>query len=95
MTSTSDDRSVRFWDLNFEQKVDWKFCQIKKSKSLFGHTARIFRSKIIEDGKFFFWDFFYVSVDKSSLFWFRCRRIRFGFVFYGFSLPFRIVSPMG
>lgn len=54
MTSTSDDRSVRFWDLNFDGIVDWKTCQIKKSKSLYGHTARIFNSKIIEDGKFFF-----------------------------------------
>lgn len=82
MTSTSDDRSVRFWDLNFEQKVDWKFCQIKKSKSLFGHTARIFRSKIIEDGKFFCLEFFFMSrLTKVAYFWFRCRRIRFDFVF--------------
>lgn len=52
LTTTSDDRSVKIWNLNFAGTesiaVDWSACTIEPSKSLFGHIARVFSHKIIE-----------------------------------------------
>lgn len=51
LTTTSDDRSVKIWNLNFagtESTADWSACTIEPSKSMFGHIARVFAHKIIE-----------------------------------------------
>lgn len=52
LTTTSDDRSLKIWNLKFddtaELKLDWSACTIEPSKSLFGHIARVFSHKIIE-----------------------------------------------
>lgn len=47
MTTTSDDRSVKIWKINFPKDFSWPNCTIKPIKSSYGHTARVFRSKII------------------------------------------------
>lgn len=47
MTTTSDDRSVKIWKINFPIASNWSDCTIKPIKSLYGHTARVFRCKII------------------------------------------------
>lgn len=50
LTTTSDDRSVKMWKID---QIDFgKNLYVKPIKSLYGHTARIFRSKIIVDGKY-------------------------------------------
>lgn len=49
MTTTSDDRSVKIWKINFANDSNWSECTIKQVKSLYGHTARVFRSKIIPE----------------------------------------------
>lgn len=50
MTTTSDDRSVKIWKINFSKdSKDWSNCTVKPMKSLYGHTARVFRCKIIVD----------------------------------------------
>lgn len=48
LTTTSDDRSVKFWNFQYDNKIDT--CEIKELKCCFGHTARVFRSKIITHG---------------------------------------------
>lgn len=50
ITTTSDDRSVKVWNLTFpsEASNDWRACSIEPKKSMFGHTARIFSHKIVE-----------------------------------------------
>lgn len=50
ITTTSDDRSVKIWHLNFspDAPTDWSACTIEPSKSMFGHIARIFSHKIID-----------------------------------------------
>lgn len=47
MTTTSDDRSVKIWKINFPNDCSWSNCTIKPIKSLYGHTARVFQCKII------------------------------------------------
>ncbi|KAJ6638476.1 WD repeat-containing protein 6 [Pseudolycoriella hygida] len=47
MTTTSDDRSVKIWKINFTKDAAWSDCMIKPMKSLYGHTARVFQCKII------------------------------------------------
>lgn len=47
MTTTSDDRSVKIWKINFSKDSSWSDCTIKPMKSLYGHTARVFRCKLI------------------------------------------------
>ncbi|KAG4079120.1 hypothetical protein HA402_001091 [Bradysia odoriphaga] len=49
MTTTSDDRSVKIWKINFANDSNWSDCTIKQVKSLYGHTARVFRCKIIDE----------------------------------------------
>lgn len=51
ITTTSDDRSVKIWKTNFTDKNDWRKCTVASSKSMFGHTARIFQHKIIVHGE--------------------------------------------
>lgn len=49
LTTTSDDRSVKIWAVNFTNKFqDWNSSALTTTKSMFGHTARIFAHKIIE-----------------------------------------------
>lgn len=49
LTTTSDDRSVKVWTMNFsDEQQDWHTSTLTSSKSMFGHTARIFAHKIIE-----------------------------------------------
>lgn len=52
LTTTSDDRSIKIWKLDFPDKneADWAACSINGSKSMFGHTARVFQHKIISNG---------------------------------------------
>lgn len=57
MITTSDDRSVKIWHLNFDT-VDagkslrnWQNVEIKSQKSMFGHTARVFCGKIFCDAE--------------------------------------------
>lgn len=50
LTTTSDDRSVKIWNLHFadNHSTNWASCNITASKSMFGHTARVFQHKIIK-----------------------------------------------
>lgn len=55
ITTTSDDRSVKIWNLKYlkntlsaDYTINWADVAIEPSKSMFGHTARIFNHKIIE-----------------------------------------------
>lgn len=51
LTTTSDDRSVKIWALSFANKAhEWQSSTLASSKSVFGHTARIFAHQIIEFG---------------------------------------------
>lgn len=51
LTTTSDDRSVKIWAVSFaDQARDWHSSSLNASKSMYGHTARIFAHKIIEFG---------------------------------------------
>ncbi|XP_055297344.1 WD repeat-containing protein 6 [Sitodiplosis mosellana] len=64
ITTTSDDRSVKVWKLQFPPDAprDWRVCSIEPTKSMFGHTARIFSHKIIEyNGKVYI-----ISVGEDS-----------------------------
>lgn len=64
ITTTSDDRSVKIWKLEFPADApgDWHACSIEPIKSMFGHTARIFSHKIIEySGKVYI-----ISVGEDS-----------------------------
>lgn len=51
ITTTSDDRSVKVWQLTFPAAMQWSKCTVRPLRSFFGHTARVFRSKIISYGK--------------------------------------------
>lgn len=53
ITTTSDDRSVKMWNVKCpaDEAINWATCTIEPSKSMFGHTARIFSHKIIEYNK--------------------------------------------
>lgn len=51
ITTTSDDRSVKVWQLTFSTEKQWSQCTVRPLRSFFGHTARVFRSKIICYGK--------------------------------------------
>ncbi|XP_053970887.1 WD repeat-containing protein 6 [Hylaeus volcanicus] len=49
--STSDDRTVRLWTVNYDEPkdkddVNWKEAKIKLIRTMFGHTARVWRSVI-------------------------------------------------
>jgi WD40 repeat protein len=66
LTTTSDDRSIKYW--SFDKCQDGKGYSIEEKKSFFGHTSRIFCCKIIhheekelivsggEDGTICLWD---------------------------------------
>ncbi|XP_034191161.2 tRNA (34-2'-O)-methyltransferase regulator WDR6 isoform X2 [Osmia lignaria lignaria] len=51
--STSDDRTVRLWEVNSneskENDIIWKEVKIKLRKTMFGHTARVWKSVIRND----------------------------------------------
>lgn len=56
LTTTSDDRSIRFWKLknsheNAYDKEYWKNTQFLPFASGYGHKARVFRGKLIKEGK--------------------------------------------
>ncbi|XP_076163612.1 tRNA (34-2'-O)-methyltransferase regulator WDR6-like isoform X1 [Ptiloglossa arizonensis] len=49
--STSDDRTVRLWMVNYDEHkgkddINWKQVEIKLIRTMFGHTARVWRSII-------------------------------------------------
>ena len=51
--STSDDRTARLWQIEQSDKeqseINWKSVDIKESGIIRGHTARVFRCKILDD----------------------------------------------
>lgn len=48
ITTTSDDRSVKIWNVIFESnEAEWQNSKIESTKSFFGHTSRVFNHKII------------------------------------------------
>lgn len=44
--STSDDRTIRLWKINNSKSKNWKNIDIKLVRTMFGHTARIWKSII-------------------------------------------------
>lgn len=48
--STSDDRTVRVWDVAFEN-CDWAKCAITLKFTLYGHSARVWKSALLESGQ--------------------------------------------
>lgn len=52
--STSDDRSVRIWDVAFSDtnREDWRRCEITLKYTLYGHSARVWKCQFINDGRF-------------------------------------------
>lgn len=48
MTTTSDDRSIKFWSFRCENGD----VTVKAYRSGYAHTARVFQAKVIEEGKF-------------------------------------------
>ncbi|KAF6215252.1 hypothetical protein GE061_010004 [Apolygus lucorum] len=59
--STSDDRTVRVWDVESDgpNMLDWKNCSISLKFSLYGHSARVWRNNFLFNGKI-------VSVGEDS-----------------------------
>uniref|UniRef100_A0A146L868 tRNA (34-2'-O)-methyltransferase regulator WDR6 n=1 Tax=Lygus hesperus TaxID=30085 RepID=A0A146L868_LYGHE len=53
ISSTSDDRTVRVWDVEFDDPstLDWKNCSISLKFSLYGHSARVWKSNFLFNGK--------------------------------------------
>lgn len=51
IVSTSDDRTVRFWKVNFKTENDWTTANIALTSTIFGHTARVWQSAILNDSK--------------------------------------------
>lgn len=54
ISSTSDDRTVRIWSVNFESDgclaaENWKNASIQLLFTIFGHTSRVWRSQILSD----------------------------------------------
>lgn len=55
ITSTSDDRTIRLWritengDNRVSGEIDWKNVEISLITTMFGHTARVWRSIITEN----------------------------------------------
>lgn len=48
ITTTSDDRSVKIWNVTFKStEAEWQNSKIESTRSLFGHTSRVFNHKII------------------------------------------------
>lgn len=48
ITTTSDDRSVKIWNVTFKStEAEWQKSIIESTRSLFGHTSRVFNHKII------------------------------------------------
>lgn len=44
--STSDDRTIRLWKINNSKSKNWKNIDIKLVRTMFGHTARVWKSII-------------------------------------------------
>lgn len=49
LCSTSDDRSVRLWNISLLDKRDWKSSKVICSHVFYGHSARVWKSIILED----------------------------------------------
>ncbi|KAK3933293.1 WD repeat-containing protein 6 [Frankliniella fusca] len=49
LCSTSDDRSIRLWNIDLPDKTDWKRSAVSCSQIFYGHSARVWRSIIIQD----------------------------------------------
>lgn len=64
ITTTSDDRSVKIWNVTYKStEAEWKNSIIESTRSLFGHTSRVFNHKIINhQGKSFI-----ITVGEDSI----------------------------
>ena len=56
ISSTSDDRTVRIWKVNFTEEITscndseaWQNANIELQYTMFGHTARVWRSLFLSD----------------------------------------------
>ncbi|XP_063987430.1 tRNA (34-2'-O)-methyltransferase regulator WDR6 [Diachasmimorpha longicaudata] len=55
ITSTSDDRTIRLWKVggnhgnSISKSIDWKNVEIRLLTTMFGHTARVWKSIITKD----------------------------------------------
>ncbi|XP_018792878.1 PREDICTED: WD repeat-containing protein 6 isoform X1 [Bactrocera latifrons] len=88
LTTTSDDRSIRFWKLEWTSNESWDELKINTIASGYGHVARVFQGKIIhfdrkpmavtvgEDSHFCIWNC------KAELLF--KQRIQFGAVIWNF-----------
>lgn len=64
ITTTSDDRSVKIWNVTFKSnEAEWQNSTIESTKSLFGHTSRVFNHKIIN----YLEKVFIVTVGEDSI----------------------------
>lgn len=52
LTTTSDDRSIRFWKLERTPNDSWNEIKLNAIASGYGHVARVFQGKIIHCGEF-------------------------------------------
>lgn len=51
VTTTSDDRSIRFWKLERTPNDSWNKIKLIAIASGYGHAARVFQAKIIHCGE--------------------------------------------
>lgn len=53
LCSVSDDRSIRIHKMDLQGDVfdfeSWRKCEFKSGLVLFGHTARVWRAKLLEE----------------------------------------------
>lgn len=68
MTTTSDDRSIKFWNLRRENSD----VIVKAYRSAYAHTARVFQAKVVEEGEFISLMLCLLSVDNNRIF---CTRL--------------------
>lgn len=51
LITTSDDRSLKWWKIEFAHHANWKDSSLKPLSSCYGHVARVFKGRIIKKGK--------------------------------------------
>uniref|UniRef100_W8BXL6 tRNA (34-2'-O)-methyltransferase regulator WDR6 n=2 Tax=Ceratitis capitata TaxID=7213 RepID=W8BXL6_CERCA len=88
LTTTSDDRSIRFWKVERKTNHSWSELKLNVLASGYGHIARVFKGKIINcDGTAFAVT---VSEDSHTCIWSSSaelllkKRIQFGAVIWNF-----------
>lgn len=68
VTTTSDDRSVKVWQFKkYGGEASWSKSSLRPLRSMFGHTARVFRSKIIVHGKILLYNKSKWSLNKRKI----------------------------